>query len=260
MKFHYFISSLSLKFTPFQKTKYFFFSLRNKSLNSSKSRKEKKKKGSVYVTYSLFDTWHPTRNCRARREVASCLPSVQKRFNAASTLATLVTDRKRTCGVRRLDNGRPQKWLAAFEYPEIFDCLSINDGERSASTRDHLRYFASSLLPRIPPLPFLSSRGKGTDRCLQILHFEYFIVSGQLGISFNTFRWSGWNTGSTCFPKKRKRKTVIKCSIVVRRDVLVESNLLAEKCQTISIKELHFFNGIEHFWKLIWRDNFSLNN
>lgn len=117
--------------------------------------------------------------------------NAQKRFNAASTLATLVTDRKRTCGVRRLDNGRPQKWLAAFEYPEIFDCLSINDGERSASTRDHLRYFASSLLPRIPPLPFLSSRGKGTDRCLQILHFEYFIVSGQLGISFNTFRWSG---------------------------------------------------------------------
>lgn len=84
---------------------------------------------------------------------------------------------------------------------------------------------------------------------------------GQLGISFNTFRWSGWNTGSTCFPRKKKKKDcyqVLDCR--KKRDVLVESNLLGEKCQTISIKELHFFNGIEELLKLIWRDNFSLKN
>lgn len=36
------------------------------------------------------------------------LRNAWKRLSAASTLATLVTDRKRTCGVRRLDNGSSQ--------------------------------------------------------------------------------------------------------------------------------------------------------
>lgn len=63
------------------------------------------------------------------------------------------------------------------------------------------------------------------------------------------------------FPRKKKKKDcyqVLDCR--KKRDVLVESNLLGEKCQTISIKELHFFNGIEELLKLIWRDNFSLKN
>lgn len=106
-------------------------------------------------------------------------------------------------------------------------------------------------LPRIPPLPFLSSREKRNrpvmpaDSPLRVLH----CLLGQLGISFNTFRWSGWNTDSTCFPKEKEKKTVIKWSIVVRRDVLVESNLLGEKCQTIyQLRNYTSLGGIEHFW------------
>lgn len=44
-----------------------------------------------------------------------------------------------------------------------------------------------------------------------------------------------------------QKKTIIKWSIVVRRAVLVDSNLSVEKCQT-AIKELYLFYGIEHFW------------
>lgn len=49
------------------------------------------------------------------------------------------------------------------------------------------------------------------------------------------------------FPPTLKKKAIIKWSIVVRRAVLVESNLSVEKCQT-AIKELYLFYGIEHFW------------
>lgn len=49
------------------------------------------------------------------------------------------------------------------------------------------------------------------------------------------------------FPPTLKKKTIIKWSIVVRRAVLVDSNLSVEKCQT-AIKELYLFYGIEHFW------------
>lgn len=48
-------------------------------------------------------------------------------------------------------------------------------------------------------------------------------------------------------PTLKKKKTIIKWSIVVRRAVLVDSNLSVEKCQT-AIKELYLFYGIEHFW------------
>lgn len=93
------------------------------------------------------------------------LRNAWKRLNAASTLATLVTDRKRTCGVRRLDNGISQSGSRHSSAPEIFDCLSINDGERAASTRDHLRYFASSFSASDSTASFSVVTGKEEPTC-----------------------------------------------------------------------------------------------
>lgn len=73
---------------------------------------------------------------------------------------------------------------------------------------------------------------KGTDQCLQIVHFKYFIAPGQLGISFNTSRWSDWNAGSTCF---RKRQLL---SVWLPQEKILQMELAAGEWFGIRIEHL----------------------